>query len=131
MTTARRFIYDGREFPDPGEDLTTEQVRDAMAATFPELTNATHETETKDDVETITFKRAVGTKGHEPPKPEPRYFVFDTQSFEGWNGNEAGMSREVMEKFLKDREGEDDGFVVIHGTVASQTGTLTTLLEGA
>lgn len=59
----RRFVYDEREFDDPDPDLTPEQVRDMMSATFPELVNATHEVEKRGDDEIITFKRTVGTKG--------------------------------------------------------------------
>jgi len=58
----RIFVVDGRQFPDPNEKMTVEEVRQHMTDFFPELANA--ETETgksgKDDV--YTFKKRVGTK---------------------------------------------------------------------
>lgn len=68
---ARIFIYDNREFPDPDPKLTVDQVRQNMAAFFPELANAEVKGPTKrpnpkepgvtDDV--YTFVKRVGTKG--------------------------------------------------------------------
>ncbi len=70
---ARIFIYDNREFPDPDPKLTVDQVRQNMAAFFPELANAEVKGPTKrpnpkepgvtDDV--YTFVKRVGTKGKE------------------------------------------------------------------
>ena len=60
----RKFIYDGREFPDPGEHLTADQVRASMVTFFPELSNATIDGPRKEgDIQVFEFKRRVGTKG--------------------------------------------------------------------
>lgn len=63
---ARKFIYDGREFPDPGEHMTPDEVRASMVTFFPELSNANVKparTEGEDQV--IEFERRVGTKGRD------------------------------------------------------------------
>ena len=61
----RVFIYDGREFPDPDESRTPEQIRAFMTDFFPELSNADI-TETKRGEDTLyQFQRKVGTKGDE------------------------------------------------------------------
>lgn len=59
----RRFVYDGREFPDPDPALSVDEVRQQLAEFFSELTNADHRTEAKGDAEVITFSRRIGTKG--------------------------------------------------------------------
>lgn len=61
---ARKFIYDNREFPDPGEHMTPDEVRASMVTFFPELSNAEIKgprTEGEDQV--YVFERRVGTKG--------------------------------------------------------------------
>lgn len=60
---ARKFSYDGRDFPDPDPSLSTDKVRQQMAEFYPELHNA-DTTEAKDGENTVfTFKKRVGTKG--------------------------------------------------------------------
>ena len=62
---ARKFIYDGREFPDPDINLTPDEVRQSMAQFFPELSNAEVVEAKQGDDTAYEFKRRVGTKGHE------------------------------------------------------------------
>jgi PRTRC genetic system protein C len=67
---ARKFMFDGKELPDPDPGLKIDEVRDMHAEFLPELFNASH-TEKKDGENTvITFKKNVGTKGagREPTK---------------------------------------------------------------
>jgi PRTRC genetic system protein C len=59
----RRFIYDGREFPDPDPQLSVEEVRRQLAEFFPELTNADTREEARDGDTHYTFSRRIGTKG--------------------------------------------------------------------
>lgn len=60
----RSFAYNGITLPDPGSDLSPEQVRDVYSATYPEITTASIEgPEQKGDRLIYTFRRAVGTKG--------------------------------------------------------------------
>ena len=60
----RSFAYNGIALPDPGPELSTEQVRDVYSATYPEITTASIEgPEQKGDRLVYTFRRAVGTKG--------------------------------------------------------------------
>lgn len=61
----RRFVYDGREFPDPDPALSIDEVRQQLAEFFSELVNADQRRETKDGSEVITFSRRIGTKGRE------------------------------------------------------------------
>lgn len=68
--TPRVFVYDGREFPDPDPNMTTEEVRQFMANMLPELSNAdtTHtarktKTEPVVNEEIYEFRKRVGTKG--------------------------------------------------------------------
>ena len=59
----RKFVVDGREFPDPDPGLTVDQVRQHFADFFPELANAeTKESKSGDD-HVYTFSKRVGTKG--------------------------------------------------------------------
>ncbi len=60
---ARIFIYDNREFPDPDPKLMVDQVRQNMAAFFPELANAESSESKRGEDTIVTFKRRVGTKG--------------------------------------------------------------------
>ena len=63
----RSFAYNGITLPDPGPELTPEQVRDVYSATYPEITTASIEgPEQKGDHLVYSFRRAVGTKGAEP-----------------------------------------------------------------
>ena len=60
---ARIFVYEGREFPDPNPEWTTEQVKANLSEFYGEVANASV-TETKRDEDTIyEFQRRVGTKG--------------------------------------------------------------------
>ena len=60
----RSFAYNGIALPDPGAELSPEQVRDVYSATYPEITTASIEgPEQKGDRLVYTFRRAVGTKG--------------------------------------------------------------------
>lgn len=59
----RIFVYDGREMADPDPSMTIEQVRDALAEFYPELTNARHERRSRGDEEVYEFRRTIGTKG--------------------------------------------------------------------
>ena len=82
---ARVFIYDGREFPDPGETLTVDEVRKQMAEFFPELTNADTREERRGEDTAYTFSKRIGTKGARRPSvlaalrrvPAKRLAVFD------------------------------------------------------
>lgn len=60
---ARLFIYDGREFPDPDEALSVDEVRKQMSEFFPELTNADVREEKRGEDTAYTFTRRIGTKG--------------------------------------------------------------------
>ena len=60
----RSFAYNGITLPDPGSELSPEQVRDVYSATYPEITTASIEgPEQKGERLVYTFRRAVGTKG--------------------------------------------------------------------
>ena len=60
----RKFVYDGREFPDPDPQMTTDQVKDYMTSVaFPELATAETTTKTEGEDTIITFTKKVGTKG--------------------------------------------------------------------
>ena len=61
--TKRLFIYDGREFPDPGPQFTPDEVREQMALFFPDLINADVTSDVQGDSQRITFKKRIGTKG--------------------------------------------------------------------
>lgn len=55
----RIFKYNEHTFQDPGEEYTVEDVKRALAATFPDIAQATTETQTAE----ITFVKRSGTKG--------------------------------------------------------------------
>ena len=60
---ARKFIYDGKEFPDPDPEMSVDEVRKGMAGFYGELDNASY-TETQNGEDTVyEFQRRVGTKG--------------------------------------------------------------------
>ena len=59
----RKFVYDGKEFPDPDPEMSVEEVQKGMAGFYGELDNASY-TETQDGEDTVyEFQRRVGTKG--------------------------------------------------------------------
>jgi PRTRC genetic system protein C len=65
---ARRFVYDGREFPDPDTTLSVEAVRTQLGEFFPELANAETREEKRGDDTVYTFTKRIGTKGqHQLP----------------------------------------------------------------
>ena len=66
---ARVFHYDAREFPDPDEALSVDDVRKSMAEFFPELANADTREEKRGDDTVYTFTKRIGTKGgRRPPR---------------------------------------------------------------
>lgn len=60
----REFFYNGIRIPDPGPDLTVEQVRDLMTPNYPEIATASL-TGPEDTGSALryTFSRAIGSKG--------------------------------------------------------------------
>jgi PRTRC genetic system protein C len=60
----REFHYNGIRIPDPGPDLTVEQVRDLLTPNYPEIATASVSgPESTGTVLRYTFSRAIGTKG--------------------------------------------------------------------
>jgi PRTRC genetic system protein C len=60
----RTFSYMGLHLADPDPALTPEQVRDAYAAQYPEITTAVIEgPDASGDKLVYKFTRAIGTKG--------------------------------------------------------------------
>jgi PRTRC genetic system protein C len=60
----REFRYNGVRIPDPGPELTVDQVRDLLTPNFPEIATASVSgPETTGSVLRYTFTRAIGTKG--------------------------------------------------------------------
>ncbi len=60
---SRVFVYDGREFPDPDPNMSTDEVRQSMTSFFPELANAETKQSKRDEDDIIEFQKRVGTKG--------------------------------------------------------------------
>jgi PRTRC genetic system protein C len=60
----REFHYNGIRIPDPGPELSVEQVRDLLTPQFPEVATASVSgPEATGSVMRYTFSRAIGTKG--------------------------------------------------------------------
>jgi PRTRC genetic system protein C len=60
----REFYYNGVRIPDPGPDLTVDQVRDLLVPRFPEIATAlVHGPEDMGNVLRYKFTRAIGEKG--------------------------------------------------------------------
>lgn len=60
----REFDFNGIRIPDPGPDLTVEQVRDLLTPKYPEIATASLSgPEATGSVLRYTFSRAIGTKG--------------------------------------------------------------------
>lgn len=59
----RIFIYEGKEYPDPGPELSVDEVRRGWTEFFPELANAEVKETKRGDDTVFTFARRVGTKG--------------------------------------------------------------------
>jgi len=63
-TIKREFVYGNQVFPDPNSALSVDQVRDVLAAAFPEIaTAALTGPEVTDTAMRYTFSRAIGSKG--------------------------------------------------------------------
>jgi PRTRC genetic system protein C len=60
---ARKFVYDGREFPDPDSNLSPDEVRKMMTDFFPELANAEVREHKAGEDTLYELVRRVGTKG--------------------------------------------------------------------
>ena len=60
----REFHYNGVRIPDPGPELTVEQVRDLLTPNYPEIATASLSgPEDTGSVLRYTFSRAIGSKG--------------------------------------------------------------------
>lgn len=60
----REFHYNGIRIPDPGPDLSVEQVRDLLTPNYPEIATASVTgPEATGAALRYTFSRAIGTKG--------------------------------------------------------------------
>lgn len=60
---ARVFVFEGREFPDPDENLEVDEVRQLMAEHMPDLNNAEVREEERGDDRVFVFSKRIGTKG--------------------------------------------------------------------
>ena len=60
----REFYYNGVRIPDPGPDLSVEQVRELLTPRFPEIATASVQgPEDTGNVLRYKFTRAIGEKG--------------------------------------------------------------------
>jgi PRTRC genetic system protein C len=60
----REFHYNSVRIPDPGPELTVEQVRDLLTPYYPEIATASLSgPEDTGSVLRYTFSRAIGSKG--------------------------------------------------------------------
>ena len=60
----REFHYNGIRIPDPGPELTVEQVRDLLTPNYPEIATASVSgPEATGSTLRYTFSRAIGSKG--------------------------------------------------------------------
>jgi PRTRC genetic system protein C len=60
----REFHFNGIRVPDPGPELTVEQVRDLLTPNYPEIATASVSgPEAIGSALRYTFSRAIGTKG--------------------------------------------------------------------
>ncbi len=59
----RVFVYDGREFPDPDNKMSNDEVRQSLTNFFPELANAETKLSKRGDDDIIEFIKRVGVKG--------------------------------------------------------------------
>jgi PRTRC genetic system protein C len=60
----REFVLNGSIIPDPNPSLSMDQVRDILAAAYPEIaTAALSGPEATDTALRYTFSRAIGSKG--------------------------------------------------------------------
>lgn len=66
-TKKRVFVYEGRQFEDPGDEYTDEQVRDMLARTFGPLNGGNIDREEKDDAVYVTLTPRPQHKGAGAP----------------------------------------------------------------
>jgi len=60
----REFYYNGLRIPDPGSELSVEQIRDLLTPNYPEIaTAALTGPEVTGSALRYTFSRAIGSKG--------------------------------------------------------------------
>jgi PRTRC genetic system protein C len=60
----REFHYNGIRIPDPGPELTVDQVRDLLTPNYPEIATASVSgPEDTGSALRYTFSRAIGSKG--------------------------------------------------------------------
>jgi PRTRC genetic system protein C len=60
----REFYYNGVRIPDPGPELSVEQVRDLLTPNYPEIATASVSgPEVTGSALRYTFSRAIGSKG--------------------------------------------------------------------
>ena len=59
----RKFVYDGREFPDPDPSKTPDEVKKMMTDFFPELATAEVRETKKGEDAYYELVRKTGTKG--------------------------------------------------------------------
>jgi PRTRC genetic system protein C len=60
----REFTYNGLRLPDPGSNLSVEQVREIYAAAYPEIVTASLEGPEAVGAKLVyRFSRAIGSKG--------------------------------------------------------------------
>ena len=60
----REFHYNGIRIPDPGPELSVDQIRDLLTPQFPEIATASVSgPEATGTALRYTFSRAIGTKG--------------------------------------------------------------------
>ena len=60
----REFYYNGVRIPDPGPEMSVEQVRDLLTPTYPEIATASLTgPEDTGSVLRYSFNRAIGSKG--------------------------------------------------------------------
>lgn len=77
----RAFTFNAIKLADPGSAMSPTDVRDFYSAAYPDLANAEVEGPKRvGDVDTYTFRRAVGTKGatgtRRAVKPHPGAHTF-------------------------------------------------------
>ena len=60
---ARKFVYDGKDFPDPDPTKTPEEVKQLMVDFYPELANADIKETKQGEDAYYEFSRKTGTKG--------------------------------------------------------------------
>ena len=59
----RIFVYDGKDYPDIDPKKTPDEIRQAMADFYPELSNADVNKSKRGDDEVYELRKRTGTKG--------------------------------------------------------------------